>query len=50
MINDRSGLKEERFVVRKCASLQEHNHNGDQAELLAERILLEMAEKAEVRC
>ena len=39
---------EDKYVVHKCASLEDHNHEGDVAAVLSERILLEMAEKTEV--
>ena len=48
LIINEGGIKGERHVVKKCAALEDHNHEGDQAELLAERIYLEMAEKAQV--
>ena len=40
--------EETRFIVNKCAPLDAHNHEGDVAGILSERILLEMAQKVEV--
>ena len=42
-------VEETRHIVNKCSSLEEHNHEGDAAGILSEIILLEMAEKVEVK-
>ena len=34
--------------MKKCASLEDHNHVGNEAEFLAEKIMLEMSVKAQV--
>ena len=34
--------------MKKCASLEDHNHVGNEAEFLAEEIMLEMSVKAQV--
>ena len=30
------GVKQEKHIVKKCASLEDHNHVGNEAEFLAE--------------
>ena len=42
------GVKQERHIVKKCASLEDHNHVGNEAEFLAEKIMLEKSVKAQV--
>ena len=34
--------------MKKCASLEDHNHVGNEAEFLAEKIMLEKSVKAQV--
>ena len=47
--NSITGELETRFVLTSCSSIDDHNHEGDFATVVAERIQMEMAEKVEVR-
>ena len=47
--NGENSTEEIRYIVNKCSCLEEHNHNGDVAGVISERILLEMAQKVEVK-
>ena len=45
--NGKTGELEPRFV--SCSKVKDHNHEGDFAAVVSERIQMEMAEKVEIR-
>ena len=47
--NDKTGEVEVRYVLTSCASIDQHNHEGDFAQVVSERMQMEMAQKVEVR-
>lgn len=46
-IKRETGCKASAVVLTTCSSIEEHNHDGDMAAVISERIQMEMAAKVE---